>query len=115
MYLFYCPFLCRGDDGVGPGQKKDSEKIPRYIGTRVNELFPVRKNSIRLKLLSEKEIAKVGTPPWISYFKMIYHVFVEKYCDHKLTAAFKPFRYLQFISLPVLNYFVFHLCSVHHL
>lgn len=48
----------RQADDLGPGCKKDSTKVPRYIDTRVNELFPVRKNSIRLRLLCEKEIVK---------------------------------------------------------
>lgn len=48
----------RKADDLCPGYKKDPAKVPRYIDTRVNELFPVRKNSIRLRLLCEKEIGK---------------------------------------------------------
>lgn len=43
-------------------KKPDSSKNPRYIDTRMDELFPVRKNSIRLRLLSRKENAEVNIP-----------------------------------------------------
>lgn len=39
-------------------KKPDQSKNPRYIDTRMDELFPVRKNSIRLRLLSKKENVK---------------------------------------------------------
>ncbi|XP_042503567.1 protein downstream neighbor of Son [Macadamia integrifolia] len=39
-------------------RKTDSAKIPRYIDTRVNEVFPVRKSSDRFKVLYGKEKAK---------------------------------------------------------
>ncbi|XP_075095857.1 uncharacterized protein LOC107800996 [Nicotiana tabacum] len=43
-------------NGVFPGPKRsDVSKNPRYVDTRVDELFPVRKNSIRLNLISRKE------------------------------------------------------------
>ncbi|XP_075475192.1 uncharacterized protein LOC142505934 [Primulina tabacum] len=43
----------RNADGELSGSKKyDSSKAPRYIDTRMNELFPVTKNNIILKLLS---------------------------------------------------------------
>ncbi|KAJ4979926.1 hypothetical protein NE237_010706 [Protea cynaroides] len=39
-------------------RKTDSSKIPRYIDTRVNEVFPVRKSSDRFRVLYGKEKAK---------------------------------------------------------
>lgn len=36
-----------------------TSKNPRYIDTRVDELFPSRKNSLRLKIQSGKEHVKV--------------------------------------------------------
>ncbi|KAK6944153.1 hypothetical protein RJ641_025255 [Dillenia turbinata] len=36
-------------------KKMDSTKIPRYIETRVDEVYPVRKSSSRLRLLSKRE------------------------------------------------------------
>ncbi|KAK1404629.1 Protein downstream neighbor of Son [Heracleum sosnowskyi] len=39
-----------------------SSKNTRYIDTRLDEVFPVRKNSIRLNLLSKKENIKEFTP-----------------------------------------------------
>lgn len=39
-------------------QKPDSSKIPRYVDTRMDALYPVRKNSTRLSLLSRKEDLK---------------------------------------------------------
>ncbi|XP_043714261.1 protein downstream neighbor of Son-like isoform X1 [Telopea speciosissima] len=43
---------------VGGFRKTDSAKIPRYIDTRVNEVFPVRKSSDRFRVLYGKEKAK---------------------------------------------------------
>lgn len=49
--------------GVFPGPKRcDLPKNPRYVDTRVDELFPVRKSSIRLKLVSRKENGKENFP-----------------------------------------------------
>lgn len=49
--------------GVFPGPKRcDVSKNPRYVDTRVDELFPARKNSIRLKLVSRKENGKENFP-----------------------------------------------------
>ncbi|XP_070018966.1 uncharacterized protein [Nicotiana sylvestris] len=46
-------------NGVFPGSKiSDVSKNPRYVDTHVDELFPVRKNSIRLNLISRKENVK---------------------------------------------------------
>ncbi|KAM7499997.1 hypothetical protein LguiA_024411 [Lonicera macranthoides] len=46
-------------NGAASGLKKsDLSKNPRYIDTRMDELFPVRKNSTRFRLLSRKENAK---------------------------------------------------------
>lgn len=59
------PVLCsmRKTNGVICGIKKpDLPKNPKYIDTRMDELFPVKKNSIRLKLLSRKENAKENIP-----------------------------------------------------
>lgn len=42
--------------------KKGLPKAPRYVDTRLNDLFPVRKNCIRPPLLNEKEISKEKTP-----------------------------------------------------
>ena len=42
-------------------KKNDLPKNPKYIDTRMDELFPVRKNSIRLRLLSKQEHSKVVT------------------------------------------------------
>uniref|UniRef100_A0A5B6YNA1 Protein downstream neighbor of Son n=1 Tax=Davidia involucrata TaxID=16924 RepID=A0A5B6YNA1_DAVIN len=39
-------------------KKPDLSKNPRYIDTRMDEVFPVRKNSIRLRMLSRKENTK---------------------------------------------------------
>ncbi|XP_055818953.1 uncharacterized protein LOC129887759 isoform X2 [Solanum dulcamara] len=45
--------------GLFPGPKRcDVLKNPRYVDTRVDELFPARKSSIRLKLVSRKENGK---------------------------------------------------------
>ncbi|KAK4736516.1 hypothetical protein R3W88_000213 [Solanum pinnatisectum] len=45
--------------GLFPGPKRcDVSKNPRYVDTRVDELFPARKSSIRLKLVSRKENGK---------------------------------------------------------
>ncbi|KAL2533456.1 hypothetical protein Adt_06807 [Abeliophyllum distichum] len=53
----------RNTDGAVTGPKKsDSSKAPRYIDTRVDELFPVRKNSIRLRMLSKKDNVKENVP-----------------------------------------------------
>ncbi|CAA2995311.1 Hypothetical predicted protein [Olea europaea subsp. europaea] len=53
----------RNTDGAASGPKKsDSSKAPRYIDTRVDALFPVRKNSIRLRMLSKKENVKENVP-----------------------------------------------------
>ncbi|XP_073046098.1 uncharacterized protein [Primulina eburnea] len=52
------PFLSsmRNADGELSGSKKsDSSKAPRYIDIRMNELFPVKKNNIILKLLSRNK------------------------------------------------------------
>lgn len=49
--------------GVLPGPKRcDVSKNPRYVDTRVDELFPARKSSIRLKLVSRKENGKENFP-----------------------------------------------------
>ncbi|KAK4380679.1 hypothetical protein RND71_002541 [Anisodus tanguticus] len=49
--------------GVFPGPKRcDVLKNPRYVDTRVDELFPARKSSIRLKLVSRKENGKENFP-----------------------------------------------------
>ncbi|CAN4113912.1 unnamed protein product [Withania somnifera] len=49
--------------GVFPGPKRcDVSKNPRYVDTRVDELFPARKSSIRLKLVSRKENGKENFP-----------------------------------------------------
>lgn len=39
-------------------QKPDSSKIPKYVDTRMDALYPARKNSTRLRLLSKKEELK---------------------------------------------------------
>ncbi|KAL3532201.1 hypothetical protein ACH5RR_005722 [Cinchona calisaya] len=49
-------------DGVVPACKKDLPKNPRYIDIRMDELFPVRKNSIWLRLQSKEEISKENAP-----------------------------------------------------
>ncbi|OIS95821.1 PREDICTED: protein downstream neighbor of Son-like [Nicotiana attenuata] len=50
-------------NGVFPGSKiSDVSKNPRYVDTRMDELFPVRKNSIRLNLISRKENVKESFP-----------------------------------------------------
>ncbi|CAI9780265.1 unnamed protein product [Fraxinus pennsylvanica] len=51
----------RNTDGAVSGLS-DSSKAPRYIDTRVDELFPVRKNSITLRMLSKKENVKENFP-----------------------------------------------------
>ncbi|KAI3823388.1 hypothetical protein L1987_04823 [Smallanthus sonchifolius] len=50
----------RNANGVtsAPVTKPVLSKNPRYIDTRVDELFPIRKNSMRLKMLSMKENVK---------------------------------------------------------
>lgn len=49
----------RNADGELSGSKKsDSSKAPRYIDTRMDELFPVTKNNITLKLLSRNKNLK---------------------------------------------------------
>lgn len=49
--------------GVFPVPKRcDVTKNPRYVDTRVDELFPARKSSIRLKLVSRKENGKENFP-----------------------------------------------------
>ncbi|XP_073284129.1 uncharacterized protein [Primulina huaijiensis] len=49
----------RNADGELSGSKKsDSSKAPRYIDTRMNELFPVTKNNVILKLLSRNKNPK---------------------------------------------------------
>ncbi|CAN4089681.1 unnamed protein product [Withania somnifera] len=49
--------------GVFPAPKRcDVLKNPRYVDTRVDELFPARKSSIRLKLVSRKENGKETFP-----------------------------------------------------
>ncbi|KAJ0806236.1 hypothetical protein HanPI659440_Chr02g0087271 [Helianthus annuus] len=48
----------RNTNGVTSVIKPVLPKNPRYIDTRVDELFPSRKNSMRLKMLSVKENAK---------------------------------------------------------
>ncbi|KAM3397736.1 protein downstream neighbor of Son [Capsicum galapagoense] len=48
---------------VLPGPKRcDVSKNPRYVDTRVDELFPARKSSIRLNLASRKETGKENIP-----------------------------------------------------
>ncbi|XP_059278474.1 uncharacterized protein LOC132032782 [Lycium ferocissimum] len=50
--------------GVFPGPKRcDALKNPRYVDTRVDELFPVKKSSIRLKLIPKKENVNENFPP----------------------------------------------------
>lgn len=56
----------RDGDGNVPVQKKDLPKNPKYIDTRMDELFPVRKNSIRLRLLSKHEHSKDNAPVEVS-------------------------------------------------
>ncbi|KAA8518426.1 hypothetical protein F0562_015900 [Nyssa sinensis] len=43
-------------------KKPDLSKNPRYIDTRMDEVFPVRKNSIKLRMLSRKENTKENNP-----------------------------------------------------
>ncbi|XP_031129127.1 protein downstream neighbor of Son [Ipomoea triloba] len=53
----------RNNDWVIPGSKNaDLQKNPRYINTRMNELYPVRKNSNKLRLLSKKDDSKDCIP-----------------------------------------------------
>uniref|UniRef100_A0A5B6YNX2 Protein downstream neighbor of Son n=1 Tax=Davidia involucrata TaxID=16924 RepID=A0A5B6YNX2_DAVIN len=54
----------KNTSGVISGLRKpDLSKNPRYIDTRMDEVFPVKKNSIRLRLLSRKENAKKENNP----------------------------------------------------
>ncbi|KAI3447385.1 hypothetical protein Pfo_004050 [Paulownia fortunei] len=46
------------DEAVFGPKKSDSTKAPRYTDKRMDELFPVTKNNIRLGLLSRKENTK---------------------------------------------------------
>lgn len=63
--------------GLFPGPKRcDVSKNPRYVDTRVDELFPARKSSIRLKLVSIKENGKVG----LLYFFSKY-IFLGNLCN----------------------------------
>lgn len=49
--------------GIVCGLKKpDLSKNRRYIDTRMDEVYPVRKSSIRLRMLSRKENAKENSP-----------------------------------------------------
>jgi hypothetical protein len=58
-YIFTWTYSPRNANGSISGLKKsDTSKNPRYINTCMDELFPVRKNSTRLRLLCKKEIAK---------------------------------------------------------
>lgn len=53
----------RNNDWVIPGSKKaESPKNPRYINTKMNELYPIRKNIIQLRLLSRKDDSKDYIP-----------------------------------------------------
>ncbi|KAL3535994.1 hypothetical protein ACH5RR_004455 [Cinchona calisaya] len=56
----------RDGDGNVPLQKKDLPKYPNYIDARMNDLFPVRKNSISLRLLSKQGNAKENAPAELS-------------------------------------------------
>ncbi|XP_068650672.1 uncharacterized protein [Aristolochia californica] len=48
--------------GIGQGRKKsEPSKIPKYIDTRVNDVFPVRKSSDMFRVLYGKEKNKVGS------------------------------------------------------
>lgn len=58
MYKSNIFFFYRNDNGLTSVAMKAS-KNPRYIDTRVDELFPSRKNSLRLKIQSGKEHVKV--------------------------------------------------------
>lgn len=53
----------RNNDWVIPGSKKaEAPKNPRYINTKMNELYPIRKKIIQLRLLSRKDHSKDYIP-----------------------------------------------------
>ncbi|ONK65543.1 uncharacterized protein A4U43_C07F38180 [Asparagus officinalis] len=54
------PLLASDRINLGPTtcRQKLESKIPKYISTRVNELYPVKKSSERCKMLHGKETAK---------------------------------------------------------
>lgn len=60
---FFFKFFDRNANGVTfePVINPVLLKNPRYIDTRVDEVFPSRKNSMRLKMLSLKGNVKVRT------------------------------------------------------
>lgn len=58
-------------------QRKDLPKNPKYIDTRMDELFPARKSSIRLRLLSKKENSKVVTLYWMLISRIPYAVMLS--------------------------------------
>ncbi|XP_071908560.1 uncharacterized protein [Coffea arabica] len=64
--LFPATASTRDGEGNVPVQKNDLPKNPKYIDTRMDELFPVRKNSIRLRLLSKQEHSKDNAPVEVS-------------------------------------------------
>ncbi|GFY98007.1 hypothetical protein Acr_12g0005480 [Actinidia rufa] len=54
------PGSLKNTTGVIWGLKKPNiSKTPRYIDTRMDEVYPVRKSSIRLRMLSKKENGKM--------------------------------------------------------
>lgn len=66
FYYYYFPFSkltgggCCLNSGVDNGVKKpESVKVPRYIDTRVNDVYPVRKSSDRFIALRGKDKVKV--------------------------------------------------------
>ncbi|XP_071910814.1 uncharacterized protein [Coffea arabica] len=64
--LFPATASTRDGEGNVPVQKNDLPKNPKYIDTRMDELFPARKNSIRLRLLSKQEHSKDNAPVEVS-------------------------------------------------
>lgn len=64
VYYKYKAFLildvsARINLGATNGPNKPDIKIPKYINTRVNEVYPVKKSSERCRMLYGKERAKV--------------------------------------------------------
>ncbi|XP_017244417.1 uncharacterized protein LOC108216227 [Daucus carota subsp. sativus] len=54
--------LRKSNEVCGIRKSDPSTKNPRYIDTRLDEVFPVRKNSFRLNMHSRKENSKEYTP-----------------------------------------------------
>ncbi|CAH9098910.1 unnamed protein product [Cuscuta epithymum] len=77
----------RKTDWVIPGSKKANlPKNPRYINTKMNELYPVKKNNIKLRSISRKDDTKEFSPP--------------KNSDHGSSAGYSKLRAESQLPIP---------------